>query len=82
MTTENLMWKFLIIDLFDGSVLGTNNEKYAKQMADNNDECFVIDRENCKHIRPDLEVAEIQERVPVFGTLLSLTNMFRKKNKS
>ncbi len=57
---------FYIMDLYDGSVKGTDDENLAKEYAKNED-FFVVNAESGMWLQPDNEV-EVTEVEPISTT--------------
>ena len=43
---ENRQWKFIIVDMEDGSIVGTDDQKVASEFAQN-DQNFVVNMSSC-----------------------------------
>lgn len=53
----NRQWKFVIVDMEDGSIVGTDDEKVVKEFAQS-EQNFVIDMMSCQVVTVEGEEEE------------------------
>lgn len=63
MTTQTFKWRFIVVNIIDGLVKGTNNQDLATELSGCEDS-FVIDVQESTWLMSDDRVEDIPEELP------------------